>query len=126
MDNSRPRLLLLAAVFLAFPLYARDFYVTPAGTADGDGTMQNPWSLQKALSNSPTARPGDTIWLRAGTYTGNWTNRLKGEPGKPIVVRQYPGERVILDGNGSGKTPTLTVVGAYTWFWGFEITNTDP
>src|SRR5262245_60326805 len=126
MDNSRLPVLVLASVFLAFPLHARDFYVTPAGTAEGDGTMQKPWSLQKALSNSSAAKPGDTIWLRAGTYTGNWTNSLRGAPRKPIVVRQYPGERVTLDGIGSDKTPTLTVVGAYTWFWGFEITNSDP
>jgi hypothetical protein len=47
------------------------------------------------------------------------------------VVRQYPGERATLDGNvnplvlGSNKH-VLTVNGAYTWYWGFEVTDSNP
>ena len=126
MDKWRSGLLSLASAFLAIPLLAKDFYVTPDGRLAGNGTMANPWSLEKALSHPTTVKPGDTIWLRGGTYTGRWSSQLRGEPNKPIIVRQYPGERVTIDGNGSGNEPIFNFRGAYTWFWGFEITNTDP
>ena len=35
------------------------------------------------------------------------------------MVRQYPGERATV-------TNILMVTGAYTWFWGFEVTNPVP
>jgi hypothetical protein len=65
---------------------------------------------------------GDTIWLRAGTYYGDYTSTLTGTAVAAVIVRQYPGERAIIDGVGSTRT-TLTVNGAYTWFWGFELIN---
>ena len=42
------------------------------------------------------------------------------------MVRQYPGERATLDGNYAGHDPTLEIHGVYAWYWGFEITNSDP
>ena len=77
--------------------------------------------------------PGDTIWLRGGTYTGNFTSYLTGTASLPIVVRQYPGERATLDGNVNpgdvGKQRSGSVRsqwGGYTWYWGFEVTNSNP
>ena len=61
MDKWRPGLLALAAAFLAIPLLAKDFYVTPDGRLAGDGTMQNPWSLEKALSHPATVKPGQSF-----------------------------------------------------------------
>ncbi len=126
MDKSVPRWIALAVALFAAPLSAADFYVTPNGTLSGNGSTGSPWNLTKAFSHPSSVHPGDTIWLRGGTYTGHWSSVLRGEPGKPIIVRQYPGERVTFDGVGSGNVPTLNVRGQYTWFWGFEITNTDP
>ena len=99
------------------------YYVTTTGTAGGDGTTDNPWDLQTALDGgNGVVQPGDTIWLRAGTYHSDYTSSLTGTSSAPIIVRQYPGERAIIDGEGSTRT-TLTVDGAYTWFWGFELIN---
>ncbi len=115
-------------------LAAIDFYASPRGTTaagPGTGTISSPWDLQTALSHPGAVQPGDTIWLRGGTYTGNFTSSLKGTAKAPIVVRQYPGERATLDGNvnpsvlGSNKH-VLTVNGAYTWYWGFEVTDSNP
>ena len=61
-------------------------------------------------------RPGDTLWLRAGTYRGNFTSRLSGTAAAPIIVRSYAGQRATISG-------TLSVDGAYTWYWGFEVAN---
>src|SRR5438309_1624314 len=51
---------------------AGQFYVSPSGTAGGDGSLANPWDLQTALWGPATVKPGDCIWLRGGTYTGSF------------------------------------------------------
>ena len=102
------------------------FYVTTGGTAGGNGSDTLPWTLAKALSGGGGAiQPGDTVWVRGGTYLGPFVSTLTGTNANRIVVRAYPGERAIIDGvntpnNGS---EILTVDGAYTTFWGLEITN---
>ena len=70
--------------------------------------------------------PGDTIWLRGGTYnTPPYTNHLVGTSAQPIIVRQYPGNEPPSTAT-QRRSPTLTINGKYTWFWGFEIFNSDP
>lgn len=101
-----------------------EFYVSPAGSPSGDGSLGNPWDLATALNDPAAVTPGSTIWLRGGTYTngtyfgGYWSN-VTGTAAAPIVVRQYPGERATV-------TKFLYVGGAYTWFWGFEVVHPDP
>jgi hypothetical protein len=97
-----------------------EYYVSPDGRSSGNGTIQSPWDLQTALSQPTAIKPGDNIWLRNGVYgdgTTIYTSALKGASDKPIVVRQYLGERVTINGE-------LRVEGHDTWFWGFEVTNT--
>jgi len=102
-------------------------YVAPNGSASGDGTLSRPWDLATALSHPSTVKPGDTIWLRGGTYRGNFRSDLTGTASAPIVVRQYPGERATLDANTTNRgEPGLRVFGADTWYWGFEITDSNP
>jgi hypothetical protein len=103
-----------------------NFYVAPNGTATNDGSVSRPLDLATALSASSPARPGDTIWLRGGTYTGNFVSFLNGAGGAPITVRQYPGERATLDAANGSQAPTLSVKGSYAWFWGFEVMNSYP
>jgi len=66
--------------------------------------------------------PGDTIWLRGGTYgrggAAVFTCTLKGTAASPITIRQRSGERATVDGS-------ISVTGQYTIFWGFEITNSS-
>ena len=105
---------------------AADFYVAPNASTSGTGTIGNPWTLQTALNQPSAVHPGDTIWLRGGTYTGHYTSHLVGTSSNPIKVRQYPGERARIDGNMASTAGTLIVNGSYTWFWGFEVFNSDP
>jgi hypothetical protein len=73
-------------------------------------------------------KPGDTIWLRGGTYPGKYVSYLTGTSTAPIVVRPYPGEWAKID-SGSGNPSALDILqvnGAYTWYWGFEIMSSDP
>ena len=81
--------------------------------------MSRPWDLATALAGPSAVHPGDTIWLRGGRYNfTQLTSTLQGTAANPIVVRQYPGEQVILDGK-------LVIQGADTWYWGFEILNSS-
>jgi hypothetical protein len=106
---------------------AAEFYVSPTAAANGNGSFNNPWKLQTALDHPAAVQPGDTIWLRGGIYNAPpYTSRLVGTSADPIIVRQYPGERARIDGNYNGNANTLTINGKYTWFWGFEIFNSDP
>jgi len=68
-------------------------------------------------------QPGDTVWLRRGTYSGTFTSALGGVAGNPVVVRTYPGERATIDGGtgGANRVETLTVGGQYAIYWGFEV-----
>lgn len=104
------------------PVVSGGYYVTTSGTSSGNGSMTQPWSLAYALSQPSVLKPGDTIWVRGGTYNGQFTSKLQGASSAPITVRAYPGERVILR-NGTG--PVLDIYAtAYVNFWGLEITST--
>jgi hypothetical protein len=102
-----------------------EFFVTPNAGPGGVGSIRRPWTLDEALSSSPNVKPGDTIWLRGGTYSGIFNSYLNGTAAAPIIVRQYPGERAILDGGTANTAAVLTVWGSYTWFWGFELTSSS-
>jgi hypothetical protein len=104
----------------------RGFNVAPAGRSDGDGSAGSPWDLATALGHPEAVQPGATIWLRGGACVGTFTSDLTDTAASPIKVRQYPGECATLD---AGITPAnqmiLAVNGAYTWYMGFEVTNSD-
>ena len=94
------------------------FYVAPTGAGSGDGSSGRPWDLATALAHPSRVQPGDTIWLRGGTYRGTFASRLSGTSSAPIIVRQYPGERATVAG-------TMSIDGSYTWYWGFEVVNVN-
>ncbi len=132
----RAVLSLVAALALieATEVSAAEFYASPTGTtstAPGTGTITTPWALATALAQPAAVHAGDTIWLRGGTYTGLFTSHLMGTSSLPIVVRQYPGERARLDGNVNPlvlgtNSYVLWVSGGYTWYWGFEVMDSNP
>ncbi|HVY45878.1 MAG TPA: MYXO-CTERM sorting domain-containing protein [Minicystis sp.] len=105
---------------------AAEFYVSPSGTSGGDGSQGAPWDLATALAQPAAVQPGDTIWLLGGTYGGTFQSSLRGTADAPIIVRQKPGERATIDGGDSGGNGIFVVYGTYTWFWGFEVTSSDP
>lgn len=99
------------------------YYVVfpPYGTSSGLGTNDAPWDLATALAGGHGNRiqPGDTVWIRGGTYVGNFQTSLNGTAATPIYFRQYPGERATIDGS-------LAAAGSYLVFWGFEIMQSNP
>lgn len=112
------------------------FYVSPTGSAGGDGSIGNPWDWPTVLNSaSPPAAivAGSTVWVRGGTYTidrtgigGDMTitTVLHGTASNPIIVRAYTGERPVFSviRNPTGNTTVTWILGGgdYTWFWGIE------
>jgi len=122
-----------AAAILSSPVAVpavspRAFYVSPNGKPANDGSAAHPIDLATALSRDSPARPGDTIWVRGGTYYGSFDSVLRGESSAPIIVRGWPGERAILDSSTATNrdSQALRVSGSDTWFWGLEFTDSSP
>jgi Concanavalin A-like lectin/glucanases superfamily/Chitobiase/beta-hexosaminidase C-terminal domain/Viral BACON domain len=96
-------------------------YVASNGSPSGDGSVARPWDIQTAFNHPSSVKPGDTIWLRGGTYGDSnsiFASHLAGSANAPIIVRQYPGERATINGGINTNAP-------YTWYWGFEVMNTN-
>jgi hypothetical protein len=103
---------------------SQGWYIAPYGTPDGDGSMERPWDMETALLKAD-AEHGDTIWVRGGTYRGTFVSWISGSADAPIIIRAYPGERVVLDSGVGRNRSTITVMGQHIWFWGLEFTNSE-
>lgn len=102
------------------------YFAAPSGRPGNAGSAAQPLDLASALSARGPLHPGDLLWLRGGNYRGNFVSALAGTAEAMIVVAQFPGERAILDGVKEPTRPVLRVDGAYTVYWGFEVTNSAP
>ena len=72
------------------------FVNAPQGNDRSDGTVNTPW---KTINHSLTQlKPGDTLYLRGGTYFENVYCAVAGTEKAPITIRSYPKERAIIDG----------------------------
>jgi len=73
------------------------YFVDPEAGSDGNpGSAERPWStINHALKQ---LQAGDTLYLRAGSYFENVYCAVAGTPEKPITIRAYPGERVVIEG----------------------------
>lgn len=112
----------LAILVCGRGLAAADWFASPDGKSTNTGTLDSPWDLASALSGTKPVRPGDTVRLRAGTYTNprsEFTIRFSGEPARPITVRNCHNERATIDG-------MLTVNGNDIWVWGLEVLVSEP
>ncbi len=121
---SRAMLLVIACLILCATAQAADWYVSPIGSGSGDGSMGDPWDFGTAMVAPSEIQPGDTVWVRGGYYlVDNDTNcYLEGTAGNPVIIRQYPGERAIIDLYENG---IIYVKGSYNWWWGLEIMSTS-
>lgn len=81
------------------PASSSGFYVSTTGNSTNTGAIGSPWDIATALTGaSGRVQPGDSIWLRAGTYTGFFqATNLNGTSNARVVVQNYPGERAIID-----------------------------
>src|SRR4051812_6482375 len=111
---------LAAALSLPSPPLPTDFYVPPNGSSGGSGSISSPWDIRTACAPASAIRPGDTVWVRGGTYGSGGTSSIgcsiSGTSSSPVTLRQYPGERATIMGG-------VGIYGNYGWYWGLEISN---
>ncbi|MBX6315184.1 MAG: DUF1565 domain-containing protein [Isosphaeraceae bacterium] len=75
---------------------AKWFVDAARGDDAASGTEQAPWrTLGHALRQ---LKPGDTLYLRGGTYYENISLSRSGTAEAPITIGSFPGELAVLDG----------------------------
>lgn len=73
------------------------YYVSPDGFDSNPGTLSQPWrTIQRAAGQ---LAPGETVFIRDGTYSEQITPEQSGTAGQPIVYAAYAGETPVIDGN---------------------------
>ncbi len=98
---------LLTALFFAKISLAATYYVSTTGSDSNPGTQAQPWkTIQKAAN---TLQPGDTVYIRAGTYNEKVTPTRSGTSGNYITYRSYSGEAVTI--NAAGRDSGFQVSG---------------
>ncbi len=119
-----PACVLVSLILTCGPAVPAEWYVATDGRAEGEGTKDSPWDPESTLVGRQKVEPGDTVWIRGGTYkhpdrklgSPGYVVRLAGEEEKPIHVRAVPGQRVTIDGGLTVQAPST-----YLWIWDLEI-----
>ncbi len=104
------------------------YFVSPSGTDDGDGTLESPISLKKALSKTSLVyEDNKTLWVCPGTYKGVFISELSGSESNPFIIKAIPKTRVILDSktNSRERADTLRINGSWTEYYGFEVMDSS-
>jgi len=79
------------------------------GNDQADGSRKRPWqTVNHALRDR---RPGDTVYLRGGTYYEHVVVPVSGAEGQPVTLRGYPGELAVIDGG----LPEFYEAGTTAW-----------
>jgi hypothetical protein len=92
---------------LAANTVATDYYVATDGDDDDDGSIGSPFAtVQKGFD---TIQPGDTLYLRDGTYNENVRiyHDRQGDENNWFKVTSYPGEWAIIDAQHSQAYATI-------------------
>lgn len=81
-----------------------DNAIYASSSGNGDGSFSSPYSLQNAFDN---VKPGQTIYLRGGTYDSNASDGYylssQGNENQYITIRPYLNEKVIITNSSSGE-----------------------
>ncbi|KAG8950486.1 hypothetical protein FRC04_007501 [Tulasnella sp. 424] len=115
---------------------ASGLYVATTGSDSNPGTLASPFlTIQKGVD---TATAGTTIYIRAGTYSPSTNIKISknGTSTARYTVKNYNGEKVIVDGENLTGTPAdlgasladkdrgvFHINGYYWTFSGLEIIN---
>ncbi|WP_064537367.1 right-handed parallel beta-helix repeat-containing protein [Mesobacillus campisalis] len=98
-------------------------FVSPQGSSSAKGTMEDPMDLETAIKY---VLPGETIFMREGTYTPVSMIHIKkeysGSEGKMKTLAAYDGEKVVIDGQGK-LSNVLQLNGDYWKVAGIQITK---
>jgi hypothetical protein len=91
--------LTLLTVLLIAPLgalNAAEFHIAPSGNDANPGTEAKPLATLQAGVNK--LQPGDTLIVRGGVYRETVTFPRSGAKEKPITLKPYRDEKVVVTG----------------------------
>ena len=102
------------------------FYVSIDGNDANDGTQAKPWRTIQKAANS--AKPGDIVYVRGGTYKERIQINVSGTSTAPITFANYGTEVPVLDLTGVTPGINLTAIiripsRSYVTVKGFELRN---
>jgi hypothetical protein len=101
------------------------YYVSPLGNDAALGTITAPWRTLTASASR--LDPGDTLYIRGGTYNEAVNFAASGAPDKRIIVSAYPGEDATIDGQDSIPANVyyflVQVSGSYVTFRNVPVIN---
>lgn len=96
LDSNKWVLCILLFCISLTGIFGADYYVALDGNDTNDGSISTPFrTIQQAVS---VLTAGDTCYIRGGKYHEAVTGTLKGTETAPIMITNYPGEEVVLDG----------------------------
>ena len=116
------------------PAFATDYFVDqqhPAAADSNPGTEAAPWASLAQAARAPL-QPGDTVYVKAGTYTvdgGVWNqpaiNVPSGAPGAPVTFKSLPAHAAVLRAAGEGA-PIGVYGNSHVVVDGFTIVDPGP
>jgi len=103
--------------------WAASYYAAPNGSGTSC-TVESPCALNSGLGKLV---PGDTLYLRGGTYNQIVSFSESGTSGSRITISGYPGETAIIDGYYSIPDGCydflVTIFGSYVTFRDIRVQN---
>ena len=102
------------------------YYVAENGSDDNPGT--DPATPFRTISKGVSVlSPGDTLYIRGGTYHEKVRVSVSGKAEKPITITAYPGESPVMDGRntlpGDYGGYLVRLLGSHLILSGLEIRN---
>lgn len=126
MAIKRLTLLFLCFIFQFQTEAQNTYFVSGSGSNSGSGTLTQPW--QTIAYGVSMLQPGDTLYVRQGTYDGYFNIQVNGLPTNETVVSNYLNEQVIIDGSLVSANPSnpnlpnlVTIIGQHVVFKGFKL-----
>ena len=95
--------ILLAAAVISMCSHspAAEYYLAPDGDDKNPGTKSRPWGTLQHSVERGSLSPGDTLYLRGGTYfeKRRIVVKVNGTEEAPITIRNYRDEKPVIDGS---------------------------
>lgn len=110
---SNSDILEISDIFKPFVGSSNSYYVDTTGKDYNRGTIDEPFlTLSKA---SITAMPGDTVYIKEGTYNERFLVNRSGRNGYPIAYVNYDNDVVTID--NSTVVDSFIDQGSNIWLW---------
>jgi hypothetical protein len=98
------------------------FYVSPTGNNSNNGSIESPWNtIEHGINQIGT---GDILYIREGIYYEKLYLETSGAPQNYICIRNYPGEKPIIDGSDSYGNG-FVITSSHFKLIGLELRNWD-